>query len=229
MGMKTTVTTAGTLQHSRQRLATKEEAVGLDREATQIIKEMKRSWLSLGLVMKRVSETQAYEQLGFRSMRAWMEARLGEQVASAYQSMRAVRALEGVPESKLEKIGTRNAQVLLRLPEKERKSDRWIEKAAKLPERELRAEVDALIEGKTQMPKEKFRFWGEPVPESVAQKLDEMMTKIGRVIEVDISERAGRITALEALAATILTTPEEQLIVEIEGNERAPLVWAARS
>ena len=227
--MKTAGSTATTLQHSGTRLATKDEAKGLDREATRIIKEMKRSWLSLGLVMKKVSETQAYEQLGFRSMRAWMESRFGEQVASAYQAMRAVRALEGVPESKLEKIGTRNAQVLVRLPDRERKSDEWIEKAATLPERELRAEVDALIEGKTQMPKEKFRYWGEPVPESVAQKLDEMMAKIGRVLEVDISERPGRITALEALAATILTTPEEQLKVEIEGNERAPLAWAARS
>jgi hypothetical protein len=210
-------------------MATKEEAKGLDREATQIFKEMKRSWLSLGLVMKRVSETQAYEQLGFRSMRGWMESRFGEQEASAYQAMRAVRALDGVPESKLERIGTRNAQVLVRLPEKERKSDQWIEKAATLPERELRAEVDALIEGKTQMPKERFRYWGEAVPESVAQKLDEMMTKIGRVLEVDISEKPGRITAFEALAATILTTPEEQLKVEIEGSDAAPFVSASRS
>jgi hypothetical protein len=43
--------------------------------------------------------------------------------------MRAVRALEGVPESKLEKIGTRNALVLVRLPDRERKRDEWIEKA----------------------------------------------------------------------------------------------------
>ena len=221
MDAKTRDSTAVTLQHSMARFATKEEAKDLDRKATQIIKEMKRSWLSLGLVMKRVSETQAYEQLGFRSMRAWMESRFGEQVASAYQAMRAVKALDGVHESKLEKIGTRNAQVLVRLPEKVRKSDAWIDKAATLPERELRAEVDALIEGKTHMPKEKFRHWGEAVPESVAQKLDEMMTKIGRVLEVDVSERSGRITALEALAATILNTPDEQLKVETVGNEAA--------
>jgi hypothetical protein len=198
-------------------MATKEEARSLDHEAIQIIKEMKRSWLSLGLVMKKMSETRAYEHLGFRSMRAWMESRLGDQMASAYQSMRAVKALDGVPESKLEKIGTRNAQALLRLPEKERKTDLWINKAASLPERTLKAEVDALIEGKTHMLKEKFRYWGEAVPESVAQKLDEMMTKIGRVLQVDVSERPGRITALEGLAATILNTTEEQLQTEIEG------------
>ena len=221
MNTKAQSTTAVTLQHSRRRPATKQEAQSLDREALQIIKAMKTSWLSLGLVVKKMIETRAFEQLGFRSMRAWMESRLGEQIASAYQSLHAVRALDGVPESKLEQIGTRNAQVLTRLPEKERKSEEWIEKAAKLPERALRAEVDAVIEKKTGMPKEKFRFWGEPVPESVAQKLDEMMTKIGRVLELDVSERPGRITALEALAATILNTPDEQLKAETEGNEAA--------
>jgi hypothetical protein len=219
VGITTSGTTATTSQRSRPSLATKEEALRLDREAIQIIKTMKRSWLSLGLVVKRMIETQAYGQLGFSSMRAWMESRLGEQMASAYQSLRAVRALDGVPESKLEKIGTRNAQVLIRLPERERKSDEWIDKAATLPERELRAEVDAAIENKTQMLKEKFRYWGQAVPESVAQKLDEMMIKIGRVLEVNTSERPGRITALEALAATILNTTEEQLKAEIEGGE----------
>jgi hypothetical protein len=135
--MKTKETTAVTLQHSNAHLATKEEAKNLDREATQIIKAMKTGWLSLGLVAKRMSETRAYEPLGFRSMHAWMESRFGEQIASAYQSMRAIKALEVIPESKLEKIETRNAQVLVRLPAKERTSDEWIEKAANLPERQL--------------------------------------------------------------------------------------------
>ena len=120
---------------------------------------MKTSWLSLGRVAQKMIDTQAFEQLGFRSMRAWMESRLGEQMASAYHSLRAVRALEGVPESKLEKIGTGNAQVLVRLPAKERRSDEWLTKAATLPEKQLRTEVDALIEKKTGMPKEKLHFF----------------------------------------------------------------------
>jgi hypothetical protein len=219
--MKSTERTAGTLQHSRSRLATKEEARNLDREATEIIKAMKTGWLSLGLVVKKMIETRAYEQLGFTSMRAWMDSRLGEQTASAYQALRAVRALDGVPISQLERIGTRNAQVIARLPQKERRSDEWIAKAADLPERQLKAEVDALIEKKTGMVKEKFRHWGEAVPESVAEKLDDMMTKIGRVLELDVRERPGRITALEALAATILNTPDEQLKAEAEGDEAA--------
>jgi hypothetical protein len=219
--MKTREATAATLRHSKSRLATKEEANNLDREATEILKTLKTGWLSLGLVVKKMVETRAFEQLGFTSMRAWMESRFREQLASAYQALRAVRALEGIPIAQLERIGTRNAQVIARLPEKERRSNEWLAKAADLPERQLKAEVDALIETKTGMVKEKFRHWGEAVPESIAEKLEEMMAKIGRVLQVDVSERSGRITALEALAAMIANTPEDQLKAETEGGEAA--------
>ena len=58
---------------------------------------------------------------------------------------------------------------------------------------------------------------GDLFNEEMREKLDQMMAKIGRVLEVDVSERPGRITALEALAATILNTTVEQLKIEIEG------------
>ena len=45
-----------------------------------------------------------------------------------------------------------------------------------------------------------------------------MVAKIGRVLDLDISQKTGRITALEALAATILNTPEETLKAETEGG-----------
>jgi hypothetical protein len=154
-------------------------------------------------------------------MHSWMAAHLGGSKSNAFAALKTVRALSGVPESQLENIGTRNAQVLIRLPEKERKSEEWIKKASTLPERELRAEVDAEIEKKTGMPKERFRYWGEPVPESLAQKLDEMLAKICNVLELDLTETKARITALEALAATILNTPDEILRAETEGIETA--------
>jgi hypothetical protein len=199
--------------------ATEAEARAMDDEVARILTEIKSTWLRLGLLLQKMIDTSAYQALGFRSMHSWMTARLGGSMSNGFAALKSVRALKGVPEAQLEKIGTRNAQVLVRLPEKERKSEEWIEKASTLSEKELRAEVDAVMEKKTGMPRERFRFWGEAVPESVAQKLDEMMAKIGRVLELDIVQRAGRITALEALAATILNTPDEQLKAETEGIE----------
>jgi len=203
------------------KIATEAEARAMDDEVVRILGEMKCGWLRLGLLIQKMIDTQAFVALGFPSMHSWMTARLGGSMSNAFAALKTVRALSGVPESQLESIGTRNAQVLIRLPEKERKSEEWIKKASMLPERELRAEVDAAIERKTGMPKERFRYWGEAVPESLAQKLDEMLAKICNVLELDLTETKGRIAALEALAATILNTPDEILRTETEGMETA--------
>jgi hypothetical protein len=205
----------------RLRKATLAEAKEMDRKAVRIIAETKAGWLRLGMLIHKMAETLAFETLGFASMHSWMTKRFGESLSSAYSALRSVRALQGVSEDKLEKIGERNAHVLTRLPVPERTRDEWMEKAANLPTKVLVAQVDAAIEKKTGLPKERFRFWGEAVPESVAQKLDEMLEKIGRVLELDMTQRYGRITALEALAATILNTPDEQLKAETEGDEEA--------
>lgn len=205
----------------RRPKATLAEANAMDQEAVRIIAEIKSGWLRLGILIEKMIKTRAFETLGFPSMHCWMTKRLGESMSGAYSALRSVRALRGIPEAKLEKIGECNAHTLTRLPEKERKSDEWIEKAANLPTKEFVAQVDVAIEKKAGLPTERFRFWGEAVPESVAQKLDEMLEKIGNVLVLDVTLRSERIMALEALAATILNTPDEQLKAETEGDEGA--------
>jgi hypothetical protein len=207
-------------------MATEAEAKAMDKEAVRIVAELKSGWLRLGMLIQKMAATRAFETLDFPSMHSWMTDRLGESISGAYSALRSVRALHGIPEAKLEKIGERNAHTLARLPEKDRRRDEWIEKAANLPTKEFVAQVDEAIEKKTGLPNEQFRFWGEAVPVSVAQKLDEMLEKIGRVLELDMTRRSGRITALEALAATILTTTDEQLKAETEGDDRAGCSYA---
>jgi len=211
------------MRNPRRKIATEAEARAMDEEMVRILGEIKSGWLRLGLLLQKVIATEAFRALGFPSMHSWMTARVGGSMSNAFSALKTVKALSGVPLSQLESIGTRNAQVLIRLPEKERKSEEWIKKASILQERQLRAEVDAAIEKKTGMPKERFCYWGEVVPESVSEKLEEMMAKIGRVLQIDVSERHGRITALEALAATVLNTPDEILRADIEGYDSPSL------
>src|SRR5687767_15131814 len=137
--------------------ATQAEAKTMDKEAIRLIGEMKSSWLRLGSLIQRMIDTQAFQALGFPSMQAWMNARLGESASSVFSALRSLRALEGVPRAKLERIGERNAHVLTYLPEKERKSDEWIEKAAKLPTKEFKREAETFLEVKTGIPRDKFK------------------------------------------------------------------------
>ena len=126
----------------RRPKATEAEAKAMDKEAVRIVAEMRTGWFRLRSLIRKMIDTQAYEALGYNTMGAWMSARLGESISSAFSALRSVRALEGVPEEKLKQIGERNAHALTYLPAKERKSNEWIEKAATLPIKEFKQEVD---------------------------------------------------------------------------------------
>jgi hypothetical protein len=93
------------------------DANAMDQEAVRIIAEMKSGWLRLGILIEKMVKTRAFETLGFPSMHSWMTKRLGESISGAYSALRSVRALRGIPEAKLEKIGERNAHTLTRLPD----------------------------------------------------------------------------------------------------------------
>src|SRR5450631_1524539 len=118
------------MRHSK---ATEAEAKTMDEEAIRIVRLMRSNWLRLGRLVQKIIDTQAFEALGFPNMHAWMNDRLGESMSSAFSALRSVRALRGVPEERLNQIGERNAHALSYLPEKVRKSDEWLDKAAKLP------------------------------------------------------------------------------------------------
>ena len=57
----------------RRPKATEAEAQVLDKEAIQTLKVMKSSWLRLGSLIQKVIDTRAFEALGFRTMKDWMD------------------------------------------------------------------------------------------------------------------------------------------------------------
>lgn len=202
----------------RRPKATEAEARAMDKEAVRIIAEIKSGWLRLGSLIQRMSETQAFAALSFPSMHSWMVARLGESVSSGYSAVRSMRALKGVPEEKLERIGERNAHMLTYLPEKERKTDTWIEKAATLPTKEFKREVETALEKKTGLPQERFKTWSIALPEAVYESVCEAEKKLARCLDLDIETQPGnRIQVWEAFTQWILQTDEQTIKVQTEG------------
>jgi hypothetical protein len=202
----------------RRPQATKAEAKQLDKEVARVVDEIRSNWFLLGRLVERVRETRAFEALGFPGFHSWMTARLGENISSAYSAVRSVRALEGVPEEKLKRIGERNAHMLTHLPEKERKSPEWLEKAATLPTKEFKQEVQIAIEQKTGLRKERFKTFSIALPEAVYENLCEAEKKLARCIDLDIETKPGnRIQVWEALAQWILQIDEQTIRVQTEG------------
>jgi hypothetical protein len=190
----------------------------MDKEVVRIVGEIRSNWLRLGSLIQRMIDTQAFEALGFPNMRSWMTTRLGESVSNAFSALRSVRALEGVPEDKLKRIGERNAHMLTYLPEKVRKSDEWIEKAATLPTKDFKHAVSVALEKKTGLPRESFKTWWIALPEAVYQSMCEAEIKVGWVLGLDIETQPGlRIQVWEALAQWILQTDAETIKTQTEG------------
>ena len=188
-------------QPKRRHTATKAEAEVMDREALRIVDEMRSSWLRLGLLLRKMIDTRAYAALGFPSMHAWMNARLGQSMSAAFSAMRSVRALHGVSEERLKQIGERNAHALTYLPEKERKSQEWLDKAATLPTKEFKQEVRTAIEKKTGLPSERFKTFSVALPERVYESMCEAEKKLALALCIDIEDKPGsRILVWEALA-----------------------------
>ena len=202
----------------RQPKATKAEAEVLDKEVARVVGEIRSNWLLLGRLVEKVRQTRAFEALGLPGFHAWMTARLGESLSSAYSAVRSVRALEGVPDEKLKRIGERNAHTLTHLPEKERKSQEWLEKAATLRTKEFKQEVQIAIEQKTGLRKDRFKTFSIALPEAVYENLCEAEKKLARCIDLDIETKPGnRIQVWEAFSQWILLTDERTIRVQTEG------------
>ena len=203
----------------RRQQATKDEAEAMDKEVVRIVGEIRSNWLRLGRIVQKFIETHAFEALGFPGVHAWMTARLGESLSNAFSALRSVRALEGVPEEKLKRIGERNAHMLTYLPEKERKSEEWIEKAATLPTRDFNRVVRAALEKKTGLPQETFKTWSIALPEAVYESMCAAEKKLAWSLGLDIETNPGlRIQVWEAWTQWILLQTDEQIIkVQTEG------------
>jgi hypothetical protein len=203
----------------RRPRATKAEAQAMDKEVVRIVGEIRSSWLRLGSLIQKVMDTQAYEALGFSNVHPWMTARLGESTSSAFSALRSVRALKGVTEEKLKRIGERNAHMLTYLPEKDRKSDEWIERAATLPTKDFNRMVRTALEKTTGLPRETFKTWSIALPETVYENMCAAEKKLAWSLGFDIETKHGlRIQVWEAWTQWILLQTDEQMIkVQAEG------------
>jgi hypothetical protein len=210
---------AGLRKPVRRPKATKAEAQAMDKEVVRIVGEIRSNWLRLGRLVQRFMETRAFEALGFPNFHAWMTARLGESLSNAFSALRSVRALEGVPEEKLKRIGERNAHMLTYLSERDRKSEEWLEKAATLSTKEFKHQIETALDQKSGLPRDRFKTWSIALPEKVYENMRAAEKKLAWSLGFDIETKPGlRIQVWEAWTQWILLQTDEQMIkVQTEG------------
>jgi hypothetical protein len=209
---------AKTTHHSD---ASKKEAIELSVRVQEGVQHIEKSWWSLASLVDECLKRHVPAAMGMNA-KAWMEKYLEGSLTDTFRKLRIFRRLAGVPRERIEAMKQANAEALCRLPERERISPEWVEKATTTPTKEFREQVDQRLEAKG-VTRERFIRWTVDVPESLYERLDEAEKKVASALTIDIeTQRGSRFLVWEAIAALINDSQlsVEQLKEEIEGRER---------
>jgi hypothetical protein len=204
--------------------ATLEEAKKRTAEVKEKFAVMGKLWWELGAEVKKCIDDFVPEALG-RKATEWMKDCFGDSWLKIYRAHRAISALPGVAKEKLEKISEGNAYQLARLPEKIRKADEWLDKAAKLNNEVFKEIVEKQREKKgiKRDPMVKFMeiFGCNSVPKTLAATMKQALKLAGEAEQVDMDTKEGRITAIECIFSEFITsqaTEEEQAAAMAKAN-----------
>lgn len=183
---------------------------------------IEKSWFSLGKEVAESVRLQVPAKLGM-NMRAWLDQTFSASSSHIFRQLQNLRALDGVPEAKLERMPEGNAHELAtKLPEKMRKSPEMVEKAINLPPAEFKREVAAIRHDKFGITPSKYRTFAVCVPIEVYEFLKEAEAKMARVLQLDLEDEDARaknlMTVWECIAQLVNSTDEAWLKVETEGG-----------
>lgn len=179
------------------------------KDRTSHIKEMfstmGKMWWELGAEVKKAIDDKVPEALG-KSAHEWMTECFGDSWLKIYRAHRIMKAMSGVEMDKLQKISEGNAYSLARLPEKVRKSDEWVKKAATLGNDEFKEATEKFITKKTgaapdPMVKITDVLGFQRIPKTLADVVKVSMKQAAEAVNVDLDTAVGKIDAFEAIVS----------------------------
>lgn len=199
--------------------ASAEEARNRTNTAKQMFASMGKLWWELGAHIKACIDDFVPEALGLKATE-WMKDCFGDSWLKVYRAHKAVAALPGIPQSKLEKISEGNAYQLARLPAKTRKDSAWIDKAIKLPNEDFKEVVEKQREKKG-VKRDPMVKWNEifrvtSVPKTLAELMKHALDLACKNSDSDPDTKEGRINAIELIFSEFVTTQarEQEQIIE---------------
>jgi hypothetical protein len=125
------------------------EAKKFDKEVREITTLLGRSPIKLGVLIKDVRDKNLYTYLGFKELDDY-RVELGIARSTWYANLRVVDNLSKLPRKKLLQLTAKNGEWLIKLPEKDRYKDHWIEDALSMKEEEFGAKVVKYLNKKIQ-------------------------------------------------------------------------------
>jgi hypothetical protein len=116
------------------------EAKKFDKELRETALFMARSGTKLGVLLKDIRDKNLYTYLGFKELDDY-RIELGVGRSTWYANLRIVDHLPKLPRKILLQLTAKNAEWLIKLPEKERYKEQWVQDALSMKEEEFGAKV----------------------------------------------------------------------------------------
>lgn len=171
--------------------ARKRQAIELDSEVRQLVREMDQVWLRVGRLCQRCRSERLYQELGFERFDDWISDAVGWSRSRAYVAMRAARDPVPIRDAELDRMTMQNADILSRVPKS--KQAALVEAAQTQTEREFRKTVERTVPGLHLENMVHVEFW---VPQSLADVIERCIEKAKMLNETD-----SRTAAIEAIFA----------------------------
>jgi hypothetical protein len=199
-------------------LATKSEAEAATASLKADFQKFTAAWWEMGKRVKDALDRQVPAALGMNAY-DWMKAVFGDtaSVAKIQRSLKIARALNGIPEEKVQLLTEGKAYLLTLLKEPDRAE--FVDQAIVATNEQFKEMVEQRRIEYGITPDEKRVHLGVSLPESVAGRWGEAEKKVARLHDLDIELKPGlRIQVFEIIAEFILQTPDEVLMAEMVGG-----------
>jgi hypothetical protein len=189
-------------------------------------RQLERSWFKLGRSVGKAIHRGEHTALRL-TIDEWMQDTfMDSSPAKLWRALRSTKALAGLADSVLDRLTESSAYELAKLPEKMRKSEEYIDKAATMPVDEFKKEVADVLAKKHPEPKEEFRTWALRVPLSVYEMLKAAEAHAAEAMQLDISDADGKaagrkILIWERVAHLLSETGLSHLQALMAGDEPA--------
>jgi hypothetical protein len=187
----------------------KQQAVQVDREVRQLIRQIDTTWLTVGRLCARCKSEQLYLEIGFKRFDDWLREAVGWSRSRAYVAMSAARELVPIRDADLSRMTMQNAYMLSRVSRS--KQGALVEAAQMQTEQAFRQTVEATVPGLHLEPNFHVEFW---VPRSLAEVIERCVDKAKVLNQTD-----SRTDAIEAIFAEFdirHPDPEKELEAECQ-------------
>jgi hypothetical protein len=195
----------------------KDRAIQVQARLKEIGDEFKNNFIEMGRLILEAEENKLWEHIEdskgkhYKSLRQWLLGTIPYSKSYAYLARRAMLELKEIPESKLKEIPMVNMKWLIKLPEPQRKVQKWVKDAMDLPEKEFSKKVNLVV-----MP-------SRAEEKHVTFVLSDLLSRTLDQSDKELGEQATRQQSIEHICEVFmeLRKPQMQVVPRKRGRQKA--------